>query len=67
MPNMPPADSTWTWLSMGFAALAMLTSLFALATDPSFTKKSEVDYLDENLPEEVLDEMRGLGMSTSDN
>tara|TARA_B100000900_G_C20595066_1_gene723082 strand:- start:2645 stop:2839 length:195 start_codon:yes stop_codon:yes gene_type:complete len=64
---MTPADRTWTWLSMGFAALAMLTSLFALATDPSFTKKSEVDYLDENLPEEVLDEMRGLGMSTSDN
>jgi hypothetical protein len=64
---MTPADRTWTWLSMGFAALAMLTSLFALATDPSFTKQSEVDYLDENLPEEVLDEMRGLGMSTSDN
>ena len=64
---MTPADRTWTWLSMGFAALAMLTSLFALATDPSFTKKSEVDYLDENLPEEVLDEMRVLGMSTSDN
>ena len=64
---MTPADRTWTWLSMGFAALAMLTSLFALATAPSFTKKSEVDYLDENLPEEVLDEMRGLGMSTSDN
>ena len=52
---------------MGFAALAMLTSLFALATDPSFSKNSEVDYLDENLPEEVLDEMRGLGMSTVDN
>jgi|TARA_B100001778_G_scaffold332826_1_gene339979 hypothetical protein len=64
---MNNADRTWTWLSMGFAALAMLTSLFALATDPSFTKQSEVDYLDENLPEEVLDEMRGLGMSTVDN
>lgn len=64
---MTPADRTWTWLSMGFAALAMLTSLFALATDPSFVKNSEVDYLDENLPEEVLDEMRGLGMSTVDN
>tara|TARA_A100001391_G_scaffold199244_1_gene181940 strand:- start:1049 stop:1243 length:195 start_codon:yes stop_codon:yes gene_type:complete len=64
---MTPADRTWTWLSMGFAALAMLTSLFALATDPSFSKNSEVDYLDENLPEEVLDEMRGLGMSTVDN
>ena len=64
---MTPADRTWTWLSMGFAALAMLTSLFALATDPSFAKNSEVDYLDDNLPEEVLDEMRGLGMSTVDN
>ena len=64
---MTPADRTWTWLSMGFAALAMLTSLFALATDPSFAKNAEVDYLDENLPEEVLDEMRGLGMSTVDN
>ena len=39
---MTPADRTWTWLSMGFAALAMLTSLFALATDPSFAKNSEV-------------------------
>ena len=26
-----------------------------------------VEFIDENLPEEVLDEMRGLGMSTSDN
>lgn len=51
--------------------MAMLTSLFALATDPTYevkpTKNSEVDYLDETPSEETLDQMRGLGVTSTDN
>ena len=61
----------WTWLSLGFATLAMMTSLFALATDPTYDilsgKKSEVDYLDQTPDEAVLDDMRGLSISSADN
>ena len=64
-------ERLWTWLSLGFATLAMLTSLFALATDPTYDilsgKKSEVDYLDQTPDEAVLDDMRGLGISSADN
>ena len=64
-------ERLWTWLSLGFASLAMLTSLFALATDPTYevtpTKNSEVDYLDETPSEETLDQMRGLGVTSTDN
>jgi len=49
----------------------MMTSLFALATDPTYDilsgKKSEVDYLDQTPDESVLGDMRGLGMSSADN
>ena len=50
-------ERLWTWLSLGFASLAMLTSLFALATDPTYEVK----------PEETLDQMRGLGVTSTDN
>jgi|TARA_R110000803_G_scaffold105271_2_gene173459 hypothetical protein len=64
-------ERLWTWLSLGFATLAMMTSLFALATDPTYDilsgKKSEVDYLDQTPDEAVLDDMRGLSISSADN
>ncbi len=64
-------ERLWTWLSLGFATLAMMTSLFALATDPTYDilsgKKSEVDYLDQTPDEVVLDDMRGLSISSADN
>ena len=62
-------DRFWNWLSLGFAAAAMMTSLFALASDPSatFWKNSDVDYLDQTLDEQTLDQMRGLSLTSSDN
>jgi len=61
-------ERLWTWLSLGFATLAMMTSLFALATDPTYDIKSgEVDYLDQTPNQATLDEMRGLGPTSADN
>ena len=65
--GMAATDRTWTWLSLGFATAAMITSLFALASHPSFPNNAEVDYLDNTPDEAVLDEMRGLGMTSADN
>lgn len=64
-------ERLWTWLSLGFAAAAMLTSLFALTTDPTYRKNpdksAEIDYMDETPDEATLDQMRGLGMTSTDN
>ena len=62
-------ERLWNWLSLGFAAAAMMTSLFALASDPSatFWRNSDVDYLDQTPDEATLDSMRGLDSTSSDN
>jgi len=62
-------ERLWTWLSLGFAAAAMLTSLFALTTDnwKNPDKSAEFDYMDETPDEATLDQMRGLGMTSTDN
>lgn len=66
---MVKPERFWNWLSLGFAAAAMMTSLFALASDPSVTfwRNSDVDYLDQTPDEQTLDQMRGLGSTSSDN
>ena len=54
-----------------FCYLGYDDKFICLATDPTYDilsgKKSEVDYLDQTPDEAVLDDMRGLSISSADN